>query len=176
LVRSAKADLGRQVPAQFVTEGALDGDGLEGKFLDAGTDDELHVKIFDFKTHQWSELAQKGNVESWEWSKDSRYIYIRRVKGDPGVFRVSVKGGGMDKICDLKGWHDAGWFGKYMGLDPHRRAVAASRYWKRGYLLPYLGPEIVGFVRETCSGSGSVAEKSFTIERAGIPLSEVSVR
>ena len=90
----------------------------DGKYLAAGTDDELHLKIFDFKTHQWSELAPKGNVESWEWSKDSRYLYFRRVKGDPGLFRVSVKGGGVEKICDLKGWHDAGWFGEYMGLDP----------------------------------------------------------
>ena len=35
-----------------------------------------------------------------------------------GVFRVRPSGGGAEKIVDLKDWHDAGWFGRYMGLDP----------------------------------------------------------
>ena len=34
------------------------------------------------------------------------------------MFRISVKGGAAEKIVDLTDWHDAGWDGKYMGLDP----------------------------------------------------------
>ncbi len=57
-------------------------------------------------------------MDSPEWSRDGKFIYFRRVMGDPGVFRIPVKGGAVEKIVDLKDWHDTGWFGRYMGLDP----------------------------------------------------------
>jgi len=57
-------------------------------------------------------------VDSAEWSSDGRFIYFKRVRGDLGVFRISVKGGAPEKIVDLKDWHDAGWWGMYSGLDP----------------------------------------------------------
>jgi len=75
------------------------------------------LKIFDFSTQQWSVLPQRL-VDSPEWSKDSQFIYFRRVTGDPGVFRIRVREGTAEKIADLKDWHDAGWWGRYMGLDP----------------------------------------------------------
>ena len=90
----------------------------DGRYLIAGTRDELHLKIFDLKTKQWSELVQNGLVDSGEWSRDSQFIYFRRPRGDMGVFRIGVHGGREEKIADLKDWHDAGWWGKYMGLDP----------------------------------------------------------
>lgn len=90
---------------------------LDGRHLVA-TRDELHLMIFDFKTQQWSELPQKGLVDSPEWSRDGKYIYFRRVMGDRGVFRIPIKGGEAEKIADLKDWHDAGWWGMYVGLDP----------------------------------------------------------
>ena len=90
----------------------------DGRYLVAGTPQDVHLMVFDFKTQQWSELAQKGTVDSPEWSKDGQFIYFRRVMGDLGVFRIAIKGGEAEKIADLKDWHDAGWYGKYMGLDP----------------------------------------------------------
>jgi Tol biopolymer transport system component/DNA-binding winged helix-turn-helix (wHTH) protein len=90
----------------------------DGRYLQAGTGDAQHLEIFDFKTQQWSELAQNGHVDSPEWSRDGRYIYFRHVVGDIGVFRISVRGGAVEKIADLKDWHDAGWWGRWMGLDP----------------------------------------------------------
>ena len=89
-----------------------------GRHLSAAPPGGLHLKLFDFKTQQWSELAQKGKVDSPEWSRDGQYIYFRRLMGDLGIFRISIKGGAAEKIVDLKDWHDAGWFGAYMGLDP----------------------------------------------------------
>jgi len=35
IVRSPEEDLGRQVPTKFATQGALDRDGLKGKFIPA---------------------------------------------------------------------------------------------------------------------------------------------
>jgi hypothetical protein len=34
------------------------------------------------------------------------------------LFRIRVRGGAEEKIADLKDWHDAGWWGRWMGLDP----------------------------------------------------------
>lgn len=90
----------------------------DGRYLSSATDGGLNLKIFDFKTRQWSEIVQKGSVDSPEWSRDGQYIYFRRVRGDPGVFRISIKGGEAEKIVGLRHWHDAGWYGRYMGLDP----------------------------------------------------------
>jgi len=89
----------------------------DGRYLSASPS-QLSLKIMDFETQQWSELTPGGIMDSPEWSRDGRYIYFRRIAGDQGIFRISVKGGSAEKIVDLKDWHDAGWYGKYMGLDP----------------------------------------------------------
>jgi eukaryotic-like serine/threonine-protein kinase len=89
-----------------------------GRYLAAGSGDGDNLKIFNFQTQQWSELVRKGPVDSPEWSRDGQFIYFRRVRGDLGVFRIRVSGGAAEKIADLKDWHDAGWWGRYMGLDP----------------------------------------------------------
>jgi Tol biopolymer transport system component len=90
----------------------------DGRYLAAAGFDVSSLKVFDFQTRKWSELAQGGPVDCPEWSKDSQFIYFRRVSGDIGLFRVRPSGGRAEKIVDLKDWHDAGWFGRYMGLDP----------------------------------------------------------
>ena len=90
----------------------------DGRHLDAVSDDAQHLKIFDFKTQQWSELPQKGMVDSPEWSRDSQFIYFLRRRGDVGVFRISIRGGEAEKIADLKDFHIGGWWGTWMGLDP----------------------------------------------------------
>jgi Tol biopolymer transport system component len=90
----------------------------DGRYLVSESDDELRLMIFDFNTQKWSELPQKGGVASAEWSRDGQFIYFRRPMGDTGVFRISIKGGNVEKIVDLKDWQDAGVSGRYMGLDP----------------------------------------------------------
>ena len=91
----------------------------DGRYLNAvSTDDREHLKIFDFKTQQWSELPQKGIVDSPEWSRDSQFIYFLRRRGDPGVFRISIRGGEPEKIADLKDFQIGGWYRSWMGLDP----------------------------------------------------------
>ena len=90
----------------------------DGRYLATETQDH-QLKIFDFKTQQWSELAlHEKLLGSREWSRDSQFIYFRGTKGDPGLFRIRVNRGAEETIADLKGWRDAGWWGSYMGLDP----------------------------------------------------------
>jgi DNA-binding winged helix-turn-helix (wHTH) protein/Tol biopolymer transport system component len=90
----------------------------DGQYLAAANWGSERLKIFSFETQQWSEILNKGPIDSTEWSSDGRFIYFRRVNGDPGAFRISIKGGVPEKIADLKDWQDAGWLGVYMGLDP----------------------------------------------------------
>src|ERR1700722_11183064 len=90
----------------------------DGRYIVAASWDGNHLKIFDFNTQQWSELQQEGVPDSPEWSADGQYIYFRRVVGDLGLFRIRIPGGTAEKIADLKDFHDAGWLGRYMGLDP----------------------------------------------------------
>ncbi len=90
----------------------------DGRFLAAAGFNVDELRVFDFKTGKWSELAQGGPVDCPEWSADSQFIYFRRVSGDIGLFRVRPSRGRAEKVVDLKDWHDAGWFGRYMGLDP----------------------------------------------------------
>ena len=90
----------------------------DGRYLAAAGFNVDVLKVFDFQTGKWSELAHGGPADCPEWSADSQFIYFRRVSGDIGLFRVRPGGGRAEKIVDLKDWHDAGWFGRYMGLDP----------------------------------------------------------
>ena len=89
-----------------------------GRYLAGAGFDNLQLKLFDLKTGKWSELTPPGIADCPEWSGDSEFIYFRRVSGDAGVYRIRISGGTAEKIVDLKDWHDAGWFGRYMGLDP----------------------------------------------------------
>ena len=90
----------------------------DGGYVVASTISTQHLKIFDFKAQKWSELPNNGSVESPEWSANGQFIYFKRAIGDRGIFRIRIHGGAEEKIADLKDFHDAGWFGDYMGLDP----------------------------------------------------------
>jgi tricorn protease-like protein len=90
----------------------------DGGYVAASTTTTQHLKIFHFKTQQWWEFATNGSVESPEWSANGQFIYFKRAIGDRGIFRIRIHGGAEEKIADLKDFHDAGWFGDYMGLDP----------------------------------------------------------
>jgi len=89
----------------------------DGRYL-AAADFDNQLKVVDLKTGKWLELTQRGIADCPEWSGDGEFIYFRRVSGDTGLFRIRISGGRAEKVVDLKDWHDAGWFGRYMGLDP----------------------------------------------------------
>lgn len=88
------------------------------RYLAAASWAHSELKVFDFERGKWTELAQAGTADCPEWSRDSRLVYFRRVGVGSGLFRIRVSGSKAEMIVDLKDWHDAGWFGRYMGLDP----------------------------------------------------------
>ena len=77
------------------------------------------LKIFDFETQRWSVMQQTRETDFPTWSSDSQFIYFLSPKDDnPGVFRVRIPGGNLERVVDLKGFRYTGAFTLWMGLDP----------------------------------------------------------
>jgi len=74
------------------------------------------LKIYDLTTYRWTEV-QKGDTGFPTWSRDGHFLYFLQWAGDPGVFRIQPTGGDPERVVDLKGFHHAGVFGLWMGLD-----------------------------------------------------------
>ena len=91
----------------------------DGRFIAAFSTHVWDLKVYDLETHQWSTVLTHEATGFPCWSRDSRYLYILYVDQQPGVYRVSVKGGAPVQVADLKGFHHTGLVGFWMGLDPN---------------------------------------------------------
>jgi Tol biopolymer transport system component/DNA-binding winged helix-turn-helix (wHTH) protein len=77
------------------------------------------MKIFDFGTQRWSALQPTGGSDFPTWSSDSQFIYFLLPRDDdPGVFRVRIPGGNVERVVGLKGFRYTGAFNLWFGLDP----------------------------------------------------------
>lgn len=54
------------------------------RFADVVQRQSCGLRVFDFKTQQWSTLPVTGDVEFPSFSHDSRYIYFLRSGRDQG--------------------------------------------------------------------------------------------
>jgi DNA-binding winged helix-turn-helix (wHTH) protein/Tol biopolymer transport system component len=90
----------------------------DGRFIAAMPIDSNRLEVFDRDTRQWSVLAHDGIFAFPSWSTDGQFLYFAHsVKGDFGVFRISVRGGHLEHITGLSGIHlGGGW--SWIGLDP----------------------------------------------------------
>ena len=89
----------------------------DGRSIAANSFDLATMNIFDVGTQRWSALPPKFGMINPEWSNDSHFIYFLHSPDDPGVYRMRVKGGELEKVVDLKNWPIVG-PGGWMGLDP----------------------------------------------------------
>jgi Tol biopolymer transport system component/DNA-binding winged helix-turn-helix (wHTH) protein len=90
----------------------------DGRFLAAQTRGETrNLLIYDFQTQRLSVL-QKGSDGYPTWSRDGRFITFLRDGEDSGVYRIRPSGGEAERVYDLEGFHFAGLFGHWVGLDP----------------------------------------------------------
>lgn len=75
--------------------------------------------LYDFQTERWAELGEVGG--SIEWSHDSRSVYETLLQRDQAgqfvgfseLVRISVPGGKIDRVLDLKDNKTVGgfWYG-----------------------------------------------------------------
>jgi hypothetical protein len=91
----------------------------EGRYLTATTAGiNPKVMLYDFQTEKWSELAQGGG--SIAWSHDSRFVYLQLKRGTQtaDLVRISVPGGKIESVLDLKDITLGGFWSDWVSLLP----------------------------------------------------------
>ena len=76
------------------------------------------VMLYNFQTERWSELAQGGG--SITWSHDSKFVYLQLKQGTQpaDLVRISVPGGKIDRVLDLKDVTLGGFWSDWISLLP----------------------------------------------------------
>jgi eukaryotic-like serine/threonine-protein kinase len=91
----------------------------DGRFIAALTADSSALKLFDFASQKWTELAKM--YVSWpSWSHDQKYIYFGNYLGNnAAISRIRVNDGKVELVSALKDLRPAfGIFGNWSGLAP----------------------------------------------------------
>jgi Tol biopolymer transport system component/DNA-binding winged helix-turn-helix (wHTH) protein len=72
----------------------------DGRYVSAATADNRKLMLFDFRSNQWSELANGRVLNTSFWSPDSRYLYWEDYGaiGAP-VFRVRITSGKRERVA-----------------------------------------------------------------------------
>jgi Tol biopolymer transport system component len=73
----------------------------DGRYLTTLAGASSKVRLFDFATNTWSELAS-GTIGAATWSRDSKYIYFDQYLMEPGFFRVRIADHKIERLLDLK--------------------------------------------------------------------------
>ena len=85
----------------------------DGRYMTARPSKGL---LYDFQTQQWSEFP--GGA--FTWSHDSKSVYLVRKNGDKSseVVRISVPGGKVERVLDLKDITLGGYWPEWVSLLP----------------------------------------------------------
>ena len=73
----------------------------DGKYLLAMTSDSSAMKLFDFQTRRWTEIA-KGTFSWPNWSRDSQYIFVKDLSGKGTLDRIRISDHQLDRVVVLK--------------------------------------------------------------------------
>lgn len=87
----------------------------DGLHMAAITTDTKTLKIFDFRTSQWQELASAGSINDLNWSRKGDAVYYMDIlpASGPVVYRVRLQDRKVEKITTLAGNNPirSSWFG-----------------------------------------------------------------
>ncbi len=87
-----------------------------GRYLIALRSDSSGVRIFDFETRDWSDLA-KASLAYPCWSADSQYVYFLN-QSEGIIGRIAVDSGKLEQVAKLRGLQLTGVYGLWFGLTP----------------------------------------------------------
>jgi len=91
----------------------------DGKYIAALTADSEKIVLFDFATHQWTDLVSMP-VGYHTWSHNGQYLYFDSTfKNDPAFYRLRISDHKLERVASLKGlrrFH--GELGSWAGLGP----------------------------------------------------------
>jgi len=91
----------------------------DGRYLAAVTRDGQKLRLYEFATGRWSDLASQ-NVGFLQWSADSKYVYFDTgFSREQAVYRAGVAGGKTERVVDLQNFRRVveAWL-SWMGLTP----------------------------------------------------------
>lgn len=77
----------------------------DGRYMAALTTDAKTLKVFDFHTVHWQEVASAGSISDLNWSHKGDAVYFMDVltPSSPTVYRVRLQSGKMEKVTTLTG-------------------------------------------------------------------------
>jgi Tol biopolymer transport system component/DNA-binding winged helix-turn-helix (wHTH) protein len=75
----------------------------DGRYLAALSDSWEKVMLFDFKSHQWKEIAHGNSLSALTWSSNAKYLYFEDILGphEP-VYRIRPTGGQAERVIDFE--------------------------------------------------------------------------
>ena len=89
----------------------------DGRYVAAQTGDGLSIRLFDFKTDEWSELTRTP-LGFPNWSKNGQYLYFLRIPNNPAVLRIRISDRKVEQVADLKKLPTTGYWGESLSLAP----------------------------------------------------------
>jgi Tol biopolymer transport system component/predicted Ser/Thr protein kinase len=93
----------------------------DGRYLASSTSDGRKLRVYDFTTHAWQELALPS-VGFAEWTADSRYLYFDNgLSKDPAIYRLRLVERKVEQVVSLKNFRRAVSSASgtmWMGLSP----------------------------------------------------------
>ena len=89
----------------------------DGRFLAAQTLDSHSLKLFDFQTGKWTDLATVPGIIGYPcWTRDSKAIYFN--SGKPAIYRVDRASRKLSLVANLPGIQLTGNNWQWFGLTP----------------------------------------------------------
>jgi len=88
----------------------------DGKFAAALPLDGSSLRLYDFATRKWTELA-KLPINYPSWSRDSQYVYFDTLATESAFYRVQISDRRLEKLVSLQNVRRGGTY-QWTGLAP----------------------------------------------------------
>jgi Tol biopolymer transport system component len=60
------------------------------------------VLLYDFRTSEWTRLAEAKSIRNLAWSRDSEYVYFHTASSDLGLYRAHISSKKVERLASLK--------------------------------------------------------------------------
>ena len=90
----------------------------DGRFLSAVTTDDRTLRLYDFETKTWRDLAH-GSVNDVVWSPDSESLFFDSdASAKPVLYRLRLRENKQERWASLENVKRAGFFAPWLGISP----------------------------------------------------------
>ncbi len=90
----------------------------DGRYIIARHSDHHVIKLFDWRTQQWTELVRR-ELNWFNWSRDGRHVYFEQHGSQHAVMRVGLEDHRVEEVVSLENVKRTGALGSFwFGLAP----------------------------------------------------------